>query len=419
MSLTSSREYIEGEGTPSYTGPYTCSDAWTGPLTLTVANGSITGSLALTENGTVNCDFPFTPEPQYTNVSMTVSGTASPSALTLIFGPATPGSGEPQGNLAGLPTLFATDVCSPTGEPGPPLTVPLVSPTSAAGTPQIQYTMGSDCAGSAGDTLSLSTNITLKGSCDPTAYATASREFDTAQSFYSAGIKELGAAADGITSFRDEYIKESLDIGAEKLTALDVLRSLSENLFEAAEVTGLYVGIGVTIEEFALKVIPLAQDTSRLTDEAHADFERGDMWAAQAMADLQTALAQGPCTDSADEARLNQMLADQKLDDDAHNLIAGWEHNDNETRYLSPITNDTVDADAALAQAKAQLKGTQSNARRAAAAVASIKPDAAQVRAAIGYLEKALGYEPSVRADLSHVTATDANALSAFKALFG
>jgi len=163
MSLTSSREYIEGEGTPGYTGPYTCSDAWTGALTLKVTtNGPITGSLALTENGTLNCDFPFTPVPQATSVSMTVSGTASPSAFTLIFGPATYAPGGPQANLAGLVNLFSTDPCSPTGdEPGPPLNVPLVSPTSAAATPQIVYTMGSDCGGSAGDTMSATTNITL------------------------------------------------------------------------------------------------------------------------------------------------------------------------------------------------------------------------------------------------------------------
>jgi hypothetical protein len=163
MSLTSSREYIEGEGTPGYTGPYTCSDAWTGALTLKVTtNGPITGSLALTENGTLNCDFPFTPVPQATSVSMTVSGTASPSAFTLIFGPATYAPGGPQANLAGLVNLFSTDPCSPTGdEPGPPLNVPLVSPTSAAATPQIVYTMGSDCGGSAGDTMTATTNITL------------------------------------------------------------------------------------------------------------------------------------------------------------------------------------------------------------------------------------------------------------------
>ncbi len=160
MSLTTTRVYNEAEEG----GPYTCSDAWTGPLTLKVAtNRSITGSLALTENGTVNCDFPFTPEPQTTSVSVPVTGTASPSAFTLIFGPATDAPGGPQSNDAGLVALVSTDACSATaGGTGPPVTVPLVSPTSAAGTPQIQYTMGSDCGGSAGDTQSVSTNITLK-----------------------------------------------------------------------------------------------------------------------------------------------------------------------------------------------------------------------------------------------------------------
>jgi hypothetical protein len=257
----------------------------------------------------------------------------------------------------------------------------------------------------------VSFTVTVAKPCDPNLFSKAQREFDTAKSFYTAGVKELGDAANGIREFRDDYAKESIEIGAEKLTALDVLRSLSEHLFEAAEVTGLYVGIGVTIEELALKIIPLAREHGRQTREAHSDFERGDLWAARATADLREALAGGPCLGPI-EQREKRLLDEQRLADQARALIESWDNSG--YRYLSPITGEVLSEAAALKQARAALvsgsvvppvaKGAALAARR------RIRATAPQVRAALGHIEAAQAFHSRAAGQLARLYAASRQA---------
>lgn len=248
-----------------------------------------------------------------------------------------------------------------------------------------------------------SLTLTRSRACDPTLFAKAQREFDTAKSFYAAGSKELGDAADGIRTFRNDYIKESLEIGAEKLTALDILKSLSEHLFEAAEATGLWVGIGVTIEELAFKIIPLARDSGKLADEAHADFQRGDAWAARAEADLQAALAGGPCLGPI-ESQESKLLEEQKLADEARTEIERW--NNNGHLYESKINGELLTEDAALKQARAALVSRRATPRGATALRARprrVRATAHQVRAALRHLEDALKVHRRAATQLARV----------------
>jgi len=189
--------------------------------------------------------------------------------------------------------------------------------------------------------------------CDPDLYNQAQREFATADTFYTASSSELDQAADEIIDFRNSYLKEGAKIGTEKLTLLTILHDVySESAAEVAEIVGVYVGVGVAIEQMALDVTPLVKDVDQLTAEARADAVRADAWAAQARADLQKALDGGACLDPI-EKQLNSVLKSANLDEQAHALIGSWDNNG--YLYVNPITNEVLDEVAALKAARAQL----------------------------------------------------------------
>jgi hypothetical protein len=59
--------------------------------------------------------------------------------------------------------------------------------------------------------------VVARPECDPNLLAKALREYETARSFALAGVAELDRAANDLRDFRDDYVKESAEIGAEKL----------------------------------------------------------------------------------------------------------------------------------------------------------------------------------------------------------
>jgi hypothetical protein len=197
-------------------------------------------------------------------------------------------------------------------------------------------------------TVTITWNLT-RANCDPDALSRGERELATAKSFLDAGKQELVQRQQEMKEFAVDYGKESVEIGAEKLTLLKVLETISHDAAEAAEVTGIYVGIGATVEEISLKLVPLLADQHHLDKEALADFQRAADWTARAKADLQKASSQGPCIENL-QAQLDKALGQQKLEDDAHTLIDSWDHG--QAVYRDPATGEVLDERAALARAR-------------------------------------------------------------------
>jgi len=234
-------------------------------------------------------------------------------------------------------------------------------------------------------------STTTTTACDPGLLAQAEREFATADTFINAGTKDLGQAADSITDFEKSYFSEAAEIGTEKITLLKVLEDISETAAEAAEITGIYVGAGVTAEQLAFDVYPLIKDTRQLSQEAQDEFDQGLQWAQRAEADLKRALAQGPCI-GPDEKELDALLRDQKIDDEARSLIDSWQNNG--AFYVDPVSNDVLDEAAAMKQAKAQLAATASSDLRSdgivVLATAGAGPSKTQLQKALAYILRAM-----------------------------
>lgn len=291
----------------------------------------------------------------------------------------------------------------------------VVLPASAAVSAQSRYPAqagvcrnkysGPNCGGGSTTTSKPTTSTTA---CDPNLLQDAEREFATASSFIDAGVKELNQAADSITDFEKDYIKEAAEVSAEKLTLLNILHSVSESATEIAEVTGLYVGIGVLAEQLAFDVYPLINDASQLSQEARDDFTRGQQWAERAEADLQKALAQGPCLGPL-EKQLDALLKQQSLDEQAHALIDSWENNG--AVYVDPVSNDVLNEAAALKTAKAMLLAAAPSSGGAQVEIllaAPTMPSKAQLQAALTLVTDAQGDQTYATGKLTLlVTATD------------
>lgn len=232
--------------------------------------------------------------------------------------------------------------------------------------------------------------------CDPALLEKALREFATGRSFYDAGSADLRNAHDEWVDSRNEYVKESAEIGAEKAVGIKILHGLAgEEVLLAVEVTAFWVGIGVTIEEVLLKLIPALRETRAAFREAHEDFERGEQWTKRAEADLAAALAQGPCTPVTRD-KLNRALAEQEAQDAARRLIDSWENNG--YLYLNPATGELLDEAAALKAARNALTAKRSTqARTTQARGRKVFANRRQVGAAVAKLTAARGLNERVR----------------------
>jgi hypothetical protein len=268
-----------------------------------------------------------------------------------------------------------------------PITLVLTLPrgrTSEKFSITVELHCGNQVQNGGGRTVTLTEEL-----CDPNLLAKAEHEYQTGEDFSKAGSNELGEAVQEIRDFRNDYVKESAKIGAEKGLGLQALKAISETAVEVAEVTAFYVGIGVTIEEISLKVIPTFKDAHHLEVEAEKDFARAKDWTDRGQADLQKALAQGPCLGPL-EKRLNDALAAKRIDEQARAKIDTWEHG--EAVYRDPTTNQILDEKAALQRAR-QLISQGSRTTQAAGATHKVYANAKQIRGALAQLDRALAHQ--------------------------
>src|SRR5207344_779988 len=102
-------------------------------------------------------------------------------------------------------------------------------------------------------------------------------------------------------------------------------------------------------------------------------------------ADLKQALAQGPCAGPLED-KLNKLLDDQRIEDQARKLIDSWENNG--YRYVNPSTGEVLDEGAALKAARAAVLTRKT--QGAGAAPRHVKAKAAQLHAALRAITRAL-----------------------------
>jgi hypothetical protein len=237
-------------------------------------------------------------------------------------------------------------------------------------------------------------------SCDPDLLNKALREFATAKGFYDAGSKTLKEAHDEWVESRDDYLKESAEIGVEKAAGLKIVETLGADAVLVVEVTAFWVGIGVTIEEVALKLIPALKEVSKTFKEAKDFFEQGEKWTARAKADLKKALEAGPCLAPL-EKKLDQALDAQRKQDAARSLIEGWENNG--YLYVNPANGELLDEAAALRAARAILEGRSTQARSQTAK--TVKANRRQILSAVAKLTNARAHNERARSSLKRADA--------------
>ena len=375
-SAVSWKGTLDGHGVVA--GYQTCSGDWKGTIQLDVAGSTVNGSGSV-DIGSPACSQTLGTLPDVNHADFTITGTKESTS-----------SGQTQFRLFLHPkaVLPSGPVYDPSGflvhfgQSGEGIQLVLTANGN-----RIDQELTTTVPLSGGATVTLDDHFVLKSICDPDLLAKALREFDTANGFAKAGVDELNKAADDLRDFRNEYAKEFVEIGGEKLTILKGVEAISHTAFEALEVTASYVGIGVTIEELYTKIVPAIRDAGKLSAEAQQDFKRAEQWAARGNADLEQALAQGPCVDEV-EGRLNKLLDDQKLQDQAHKLIDSWQNNG--YLYVNPTTGDVLDEGAALKAAKAAIQGKGRSTQSAAAPPRKVYATAAQLRAALAALNRAI-----------------------------
>ncbi len=278
------------------------------------------------------------------------------------------------------------------------------------------------CGSATTDPMTLGSGSFTLTKCDPDSYAKAQSEFALAEKLQAAADRELAEAENADEELHDETVKEGDTIALVSASANTALSLLEHFKY----VTG-YGAVAVEIADALIAIVNLAeqvdlnnQNWSRLNDGARTDLEQAKTFTDRGDADLAAAFG-GGCPDP--DQQLNKLLADQRRDDDARKLIESWENNG--YLYRSPITHEALDqaaaltqAKTALAQAKTALSGDPSN-RRATdrAASASVTASTKELRAAIIDLDTAIGYNKSVRSDLSRLEAATTTALNGLRAL--
>lgn len=347
---------LDGNGVVA--GTQTCSGTWQGKLTLSVAGTTVTGSGSV-DVGNPACSLKL-PTPDLAHVDFTLTGTkdsttSGDTRFTLFMhGQSVSPSGsfyDPSGFLLHFGQANEG--------------IPLVLIASGGRIDQkIENTVPIQNA-----TVTLSDHFVLKSGCDPDLLGKALREFDIAQTYYDAGVKEFNQAIKDFRKFGLDYGEEFGRVAGEKYAILkdaEIVDEAIEGTLTPAQAglvgsieTGLeggalVGGLAITLKELLNNVIPAFKEHSRLLDEADADFKSADQWNKRAAADLKDALASGPCLDPVEE-QLNKALDEQRVDQQARSIIDSWEN----TGYLykNPATGEILDEAAALKAALATLKG--------------------------------------------------------------
>lgn len=257
--------------------------------------------------------------------------------------------------------------------------------------------------------------------CDPDDFDTALHEYETADKFAEAGLKDLEEAyeLDGeIDQEANDEAAKTIVYGeglGELLAALEHGAELTPQEALAAELAHLTNELLNWAENAALE----SQDWARLTNGAAADFEHANQLWDDANQRLNRALA-GRCPDAIHN-QIKKLLDDQELDDRAQEIIKSWDHNENETLYTNPVTHEAEQVDLALKQVKAELTAGQQEADvagRGARASRGVKLTVKEVRAAIHYLKTAQGRNRTLEAQLARIQSADETAIKGLRALF-
>jgi len=356
-------------------GYQTCTGTWKGTLEFTVTGSTVKGS-GQVNLGSPSCTIKL-PTPDMTRITFTLTGTkdSTPTGRTRFRLFLHPKSISPAVAPVYDPSSFEAHF----GRKGEGILLVLTG-TGSRIDQRITNTVKSP-----GITVTLRDHFVLGNGCDPDLLAKALREYQTANDFTKAGVNELNQAASDLRDFRDDYLKESAEIGGEKFSILKALEALSHTAFEAVEVTAFYVGIGVTIEELYTKIVPAVRESGKLSREADADFKQAEQWASRGDADLKQALAQGPCAGPLED-KLNQLLDDQRTEDQARKVIDSWENTG--YLYVNPSTGEVLDEGAALKAARAAVLTRKT--QGAGAPPRQVKANAAQLHTALRAITRAL-----------------------------
>lgn len=272
------------------------------------------------------------------------------------------------------------------------------------------------CGSATTDPMTLASGSFTLTRCAPSNLATVEREFARADDLDAIGARELAEASKGYDQTEEE--DKALDVATETLVKT-LTHALEHVLSEAA-------GAVVEVAEWAAQLASIAeekkleaQNWTRLTDGAKSDFEQAKLATDRANADLAHTLATisscpGPLHD-----QINELLAHQKLLEDARQWIDQWDRSDG--LWVNPITSEKVSETNALYQAEAMLTGGPptpgATDHAATASTKSIKANAKQLLGAIKDIDKAVAAGRSAQADLGHLQVATTTVLNGLKAL--
>ncbi len=198
---------IDGNGTVA--GFQTCTGTWQGTVAFDVTGSTVSGS-GQVDIGSPACSIKL-PEPEIDHVDFTITGTkeSTPTGETrfrLFLHPKAFAPPNGIGDASGFLTHY--------GQNGEGILLVLTA-TGSRIDQRLTSTVSLSNA-----TVTLDDHFVLDFSCDPDLLAKALREYDTANGFANAGVKELNQAAGDLRDFRNDYLKESVEIGAEKASLL-------------------------------------------------------------------------------------------------------------------------------------------------------------------------------------------------------
>lgn len=234
--------------------------------------------------------------------------------------------------------------------------------------------------------------------CDGGLIAKGFREFTLADEFSGRADIELAKSREHFHHWLKDEAKEFVSIAGEKLTALDILKTLGHDLGAAAEVTVFWVGIPLTEEWIRTDIVPAIKERDRGIKEAKADLDRSKAYAAKGKADLEAGLSPR-CTDAAQRAR-----DEEQRHDAAKALIESWEA-EGSSLYWSPTTHELEDYGAALKEAERILSGTRKPQAVGAESTAArkVRVTRKQLEAAVKLYDRALRAGKQALAAQTHV----------------
>lgn len=221
----------------------------------------------------------------------------------------------------------------------------------AIGSPEFGHTDYDAC------TLTITWNLT-KPTCDPDLLEKANREYEVAQQFNEAAVKELEHAAEIMqetvgTYAKDSAVEHALTTALEK-AAEHAAKTVGETIVADATMIGLIYELYKLYMTVTGELIPAAVEVRQLEKAALKDFQSAEAEAKKAKADLDKALAQGPCVGPARD-ELDKLLKEAAGDTKIRALVDSWQAQG--SNYLYVVNNQLVDEAAAIRHARAILRG--------------------------------------------------------------